>query len=40
VKILRGNATTISLLALGIRGNGHSMMPERNNEEIADLIEH
>ncbi len=36
---LGGNAKTLSLPEAGIRGNGHTMMAERNNEEIADLIE-
>jgi len=36
---LGGDATTISLPEIGIKGNGHAMMLERNNEQIADLIE-
>jgi hypothetical protein len=34
-----GDATAIALPKLGIKGNGHAMMLERNNEQIADLIE-
>ena len=34
-----GDATAIALPKLGISGNGHAMMLERNNEQIADLIE-
>jgi hypothetical protein len=30
---------TIYLPDVGIRGNGHTMMLEKNNEKIADLIE-
>jgi len=33
-----GNAKFISLPDVGIRGNGHLMMMERNNQQIADLI--
>lgn len=40
INMLGGNATTISLPDIGIIGNGHTMMLERNNEQIADLIEH
>jgi pimeloyl-ACP methyl ester carboxylesterase len=36
---LGGDATTISLPEGGIMGNGHAMMLERNNEQIADIIE-
>ena len=34
-----GDASTIWLPEVGIHGNGHTMMLERNNEQIADLIE-
>lgn len=34
-----GDATAIALPQRGIMGNGHAMMLERNNEQIADLIE-
>jgi pimeloyl-ACP methyl ester carboxylesterase len=34
-----GDATTLVLPEIGIKGNGHTMMLERNNEEIADQIE-
>jgi hypothetical protein len=36
---LGGDASTVFLPDAGIHGNGHTMMLERNNEEIADLIE-
>jgi pimeloyl-ACP methyl ester carboxylesterase len=36
---LGGDASTVFLPDVGIHGNGHTMMLERNNEEIADLIE-
>jgi hypothetical protein len=36
---LGGDAATISLPEVGIMGNGHAMMLERNNEQIADIIE-
>jgi hypothetical protein len=36
---LGGDAATISLPEVGIIGNGHAMMLERNNEDIADRIE-
>jgi pimeloyl-ACP methyl ester carboxylesterase len=36
---LGDDASTVWLPDVGIRGNGHTMMAERNNEQIADLIE-
>lgn len=36
---LGGDATAIALPQKGIKGNGHAMMLERNNEQIADIIE-
>jgi pimeloyl-ACP methyl ester carboxylesterase len=36
---LGGDATTVFLPDVGLRGNGHTMALERNNEKIADLIE-
>lgn len=36
---LGGAAATIALPEIGIKGNGHTMMMERNNEQIADVIE-
>ena len=33
------DASTVWLPDVGIKGNGHTMMAERNNEQIADLIE-
>jgi pimeloyl-ACP methyl ester carboxylesterase len=39
LKALGGDASTIFLPDVGIHGNGHTMMVERNNEQIADLIE-
>ena len=30
--------TSIDLPQLGIRGNGHLMMMDRNNAEIADIL--
>jgi pimeloyl-ACP methyl ester carboxylesterase len=34
-----GDATVVVLPEIGIKGNGHTMMLERNNEDIADRIE-
>jgi hypothetical protein len=34
-----GDATALVLPEIGIKGNGHTMMLERNNEDIADRIE-
>jgi len=34
-----GDATALVLPEHGVKGNGHAMMLERNNEQIADLIE-
>jgi pimeloyl-ACP methyl ester carboxylesterase len=39
LRALGGDASTVWLPDVGIRGNGHTMMAERNNEKIADLIE-
>lgn len=36
---LGGDATTVPLPEVGIFGNGHTMMAELNNEQIADLLE-
>jgi pimeloyl-ACP methyl ester carboxylesterase len=36
---LGGDASTVWLPDVGLFGNGHTMMVERNNEKIADLIE-
>jgi pimeloyl-ACP methyl ester carboxylesterase len=36
---LGGDVTAVVLPEHGIHGNGHTMMVERNNEQIADLIE-
>jgi pimeloyl-ACP methyl ester carboxylesterase len=36
---LGGNARTVFLPDVGMRGNGHTMALEKNNEKIADLIE-
>lgn len=36
---LGDDASTVWLPDVGIHGNGHTMMLERNNEQIADLIE-
>jgi len=39
LRSLGGNATSIYLPEMGIFGNTHTMAIEKNNEEIADLIE-
>ena len=39
LKKLGGNASTVVLPEVGIRGNGHMMMMERNSEQVADLVE-
>jgi pimeloyl-ACP methyl ester carboxylesterase len=39
VNALGGDATALWLPDAGIFGNGHTMMAELNNEQIADLIE-
>ena len=31
--------TWIKLAEIGVRGNGHTMMAELNNEQIADVLE-
>jgi pimeloyl-ACP methyl ester carboxylesterase len=36
---LGGDASTIWLPDAGLHGNGHTMMLERNSEEVADLVE-
>ena len=37
---LGGDASAVFLPDVGIHGNGHTMAVERNNEAIADLIQH
>jgi len=37
---LGGDATTIFLPDVGLHGNGHTLAIEKNNEAIADLIQH
>jgi len=39
INSLGGDVTAVVLPEHGISGNGHTMMVERNNEQIADLIE-
>jgi pimeloyl-ACP methyl ester carboxylesterase len=39
LRSLGGDATTIWLPDIGLLGNGHTMVLERNNEKIADVIE-
>jgi len=39
LRSLSGDATSIFLPDMGILGNGHTMAVEKNNEQIADLIE-
>ena len=39
INSLGGDATAVYLPDVGIFGNGHTMMLEKNNEQIADLIE-
>jgi hypothetical protein len=39
IKKLGGDATAVYLPDIGILGNGHTMAIEKNNEQIADLIE-
>jgi pimeloyl-ACP methyl ester carboxylesterase len=39
LRSLGGNATSIFLPDTGLFGNGHTMAIEKNNEQIADLIE-
>jgi pimeloyl-ACP methyl ester carboxylesterase len=39
LKKLGGEASTIVLPEVGIHGNGHMMMMERNSEQVADLVE-
>ena len=38
LKSLGGDTSTIVLPEVGIRGNGHMMMMERNSEQVADLV--
>ena len=38
LKSLGGDASTVVLPEVGIRGNGHMMMMERNSEQVADLV--
>ncbi len=37
---LGGDATSVFLPDVGLHGNGHTMAIEKNNEAIADLIQH
>jgi hypothetical protein len=39
IRKLGGDATAVYLPDVGIFGNGHTMMLEKNNEQIADLLE-
>ena len=39
LKKLGGDASTVVLPEVGIHGNGHMMMMERNSEQVADLVE-
>jgi pimeloyl-ACP methyl ester carboxylesterase len=39
INALGGNSKTVYLPDVGIHGNGHTMMAELNNEQIADLLE-
>lgn len=39
LRSLGGDATSIFLPDIGLRGNGHTMAIEKNNERIADVIE-
>ena len=39
INALGGDSTTTYLPDIGIFGNGHTMMAELNNEQIADLLE-
>jgi pimeloyl-ACP methyl ester carboxylesterase len=38
INAARGNATMLHTVELGIHGNGHMMMQDRNNIQIANLI--
>jgi hypothetical protein len=38
IRALGGDATLISLPALGMKGNGHMFMQDRNSLAIADLV--
>lgn len=40
LRSLGGDATTIVLPEIGIRGNTHMMMMDKNNQRVADVIEH
>jgi pimeloyl-ACP methyl ester carboxylesterase len=39
LKSLGGDASTVVLPEVGIHGNGHMMMMERNSEQVAGLVE-
>jgi len=39
VRAAGGNVDVVNLPDVGIRGNSHMMMMDKNNEEVADLIE-
>jgi hypothetical protein len=39
INSMGGDSTTVYLPDVGIFGNGHTMMVEKNNEQIADLLE-
>ena len=39
LRSLGGDATSIFLPDIGIFGNGHIMAIQKNNEQIADVIE-
>lgn len=34
-----GDATLVHLPNIGIKGNSHFLMGEKNNEQLADLVE-
>lgn len=34
-----GDATLVHLPEIGIKGNSHFLMGEKNNEQLADLME-
>ena len=39
LKNLGGDASTVVLPEIGILGNGHMMMMERNSEQVGDFVE-
>jgi len=39
LRSLGGDATSIHLPDIGLFGNGHTMAIEKNDEQIADVIE-